>query len=550
MEFMVKFIRQLGTLVEQRSNTVAVLLLSLFFFQGYTAALNKSVTVDEFAHLPAGLYYLKTKQFDIYHHNPPLVKTLAALPLLFSPAHLPEDIKGRWAFGYAFMMQNTKRYQQLFQAGRTVILMMGVVLALLIFLFAERVFGTKPALLSLFVMAVSPNMLAHANLVTTDVGCALGIFATLFALWEFFQRPSGKMLCICGIVFGMAQLTKFSALVLIPALPLLMGVHWLYGKRNITPVRMLACFAAILTIGIAVINAGYLFKGSFDPIGTYSFRSSFFSSLQRALPSESPLPFPRDYLEGLDAQKYESDVSPVPVYLLGRLSSKGWWYYYPIALMVKTPLPVLILFGWLVGIVFHRRMKMEALYFHVFALTFIALYLFLFSGFVVNLGIRYLLPIFPFVFLLAGSVIHYIDEKQKVLVSVLSVWLAVSALMIYPHHIAYFNEAAGGAGNGHRILADSNLDWGQDLMFLKKYMDRHRLKSVYLSHFGLVEPAIYGIRYQHLPPVPVKGVIAVSVNHLLGISGWKKIEHLDWLRQRKPDDHAGYSIVIFRTEKG
>jgi len=176
--------------------------------------------------------------------------------------------------------------------------------------------------------------------------------------------------------------------------------------------------------------------------------------------------------------------------------------------------------------------------------------LFFFSSSVINLGIRYILPIYPLIFLLCGYVLKGISSKGKILLFGLLVWLIINTLLIYPHHLSFFNEFAGGPTQGYKYLADSNIDWGQDLIFLKQYLVKHNIDFIYLSHFGLVEPAVYGIDYKPLPPYPILGTVAISVNHLLGISAWKKIgESFKWLRELEPDDRVGYSILIYKIDK-
>jgi hypothetical protein len=151
---------------------------------------------------------------------------------------------------------------------------------------------------------------------------------------------------------------------------------------------------------------------------------------------------------------------------------------------------------------------------------------------------------------LCGYVLKEISLTGKILLFGLLVWLAINSLMIFPHHLSFFNEFTGGPTQGYKYLADSNIDWGQDLIFLKQYLVKHNMDFIYLSHFGLVEPAVYGIDYKPLPSYPILGTVAISVNHLLGISAWKKIgESFKWLRELEPDDRVGYSILIYKIDK-
>ncbi|MGA1842621.1 MAG: ArnT family glycosyltransferase [bacterium] len=533
--------------IDSKPKILLFMLLMIFFIHCYVSSFKNSVTADEFAHLPAGLLYWKTGDFRIYYQNPPLIKLMASFPLLFSPAELPNKFKGRWGLGYGFMIKNKDIYHLLFVLGRIVIILLSLFTAWLLFRFASETLGTKAALFSVFLFIFSPNIIAHSYLVTTDIGAALGIMAALYILWKFLNDPSPKLLLLCGIVFGLAQLTKFSTLILIPAFPVLIILNYFFGIKKLNLKKMILTILIIFFIGILIINSCYLFKGSFKPIYTYSFRSSFFMALASFTPEWLPIPYPKDYISGLDAQKYESDRRPVPVYLFGKLSPSGWWYYFLFAFFLKTPIPIIILFFWFISIYLYNLVQGKKDFFFIYIFTFIVMYLVSFSLSVINLGVRYILPIYPLIFLLSGYLIKQIGFKGKILLLALSIWLVINTSLIYPNHLSFFNEITGGFQNGYKYLADSNIDWGQDLISLKKYLYKNKIDSIYLSHFGLVDPQVYGIKYKPLPPYPVKGRIAISVNHLLGISPWKKTgESFSWLRELEPDDRAGYSILIYR----
>lgn len=547
MQYIKIILKNIDSFIDRKTKILLFLLLMIFFIHCYVSSFKNSVTADEFAHLPAGLLYWKTGDFRIYYQNPPLIKLMASFPLLFSPAQLPNKFQGRWGLGRGFMAKNKDIYHLLFVLGRIIIILLSLFTAFLLFIFASEVLGTKAALFSVFLFTFSPNIIAHSYLVTTDIGASLGILAALYILWKFLYHPSLKLLLLCGIVFGLAQLTKFSGLILIPAFPCLMILDYFFGMKNLNLKKTILSILIIFFIGILIINSCYLFNGSFRPINNYSFRNSSFLSLVSLTPEWLPVPFPKDYLSGLDTQKYESDRRPVPVYLLGNLSSSGWWYYFLLAFFFKTPIPILFLFFWFISVYLYNLIHGKKDFFFLYIFTFIAIYLVFFSLSVINLGVRYILPIYPLIFLLSGYLLKQIGLKGKILLFIISVWLIINTLCIFPHHLSFFNEFAGGPENGYKYLADSNIDWGQDLIFLKQYLDKNKIDSIYLSHFGLVDPEVYGIKYKPLPPYPIKGTIAISVNHLLGISPWKKTgNNFGWLRELEPDDSAGYSIFIYR----
>ena len=535
------------TWISYRPRTILFLLLFFFFIQGYSSSYLNSVTGDEFAHFPAGLFYWKTGNFEVYCQNPPLIKLIASFPLLFSDSNLPKRFMGRWGLGKGFMILNKDIYHLLFVRGRTMILLLTILMTWLLFIFASDIFGVRAAIFSVFLLTFSPNIMAYSYLITTDIGASFGILLALYVLWKYLHHSSYKMAVLCGIAFGIAQLTKFSSLILLPAFPILIGLYEVSEEKKIKVTKILSGMIIILLVGVLVINTGYLFHGAFTPMHDYSFHSHGFKAMQSFCPEWLPVPLPKDYMIGLDRQKFESDERPVKAYLFGRLSSKGWWYYYPVAFLFKTPIPILVIFLWVIWLNIIRVVNGKKDFFFIYIMTFIAIYFFFFSISVINLGIRYLLPIYPLILLLSGYLFEKLNHKKIISIAVLSIWLIMNMVMIYPHHLSFYNECAGGPDNGYRFLADSNIDWGQDLIFLKRYMQKHQLDFVYLSHFGLVDPAVYGIQYKSIPSRPTNGTIAISINHLLGIFGWKKDKHsIEWLKNYKSYDKAGHSILIYK----
>jgi hypothetical protein len=248
-------------------------------------------------------------------------------------------------------------------------------------------------------------------------------------------------------------------------------------------------------------------------------------------------------------------------YLMGRYSAHGWWYYYPLAFLIKTPLPLLLLGGLGLWVWWRDRgvaPRQELVFLLLPPLLLAAT--FLWGG--KDIGLRYLLPVYPFLCLLAGRALPCPGAAwRKYLLVGLCAWYAVGTLRIHPHHLSYFNELVGGPTNGYHYLVDSNLDWGQDLKGLKQYMDRQGIERIKLSYFGTVDPALYGLQYDWLPsfvlPVPpgiqaampATGLIAISATNLVGVylGGYGHgTELFAYLRRYAPIARIGYSIFVYR----
>jgi hypothetical protein len=244
---------------------------------------------------------------------------------------------------------------------------------------------------------------------------------------------------------------------------------------------------------------------------------------------------------------------------MGEFSLKGWWYYYLIALAIKTPvaLQVMLLLAIYTGLSQQRKMSF---YNCLFLLVPPSLLLIAISMVSVQLGLRYALPVLPFAFVFTGRLAQAIKPKGRLLLSataVLAIWYFVSSVHIYPHYLAYFNEYIGGPSNGYKYLVDSNLDWGQDLRGLKEYTERRGIEEVKLAYFGTAVPEYYGISYEPISDQDLaalkegrftRDVFAISATFLQGLYLPDDRDRYEWFRDRTPTAQIGYSILIYEVD--
>jgi hypothetical protein len=248
---------------------------------------------------------------------------------------------------------------------------------------------------------------------------------------------------------------------------------------------------------------------------------------------------------------------------MGQRSSTGWWYFFPATIALKTPIPLLLLGAG--ALVLHARRGGRSV-------VFVWLPLLFFLGLVmtrtINIGHRHVMPIYPFLFIAAGSAAGALWETtgrarrwaRGAVVALLG-WYAANALLVYPDYLGFFNEAVGGPRNGYRLLVDSNLDWGQDLPGLKKYMESHGIPRLKLAYFGTADPAYYGMNVDRLPgyqPPPPSvlvrsvrpgDVLAISATHLQGLYIEPGMDTLmEKLLAREPEAQVGHSILIYRAD--
>jgi 4-amino-4-deoxy-L-arabinose transferase-like glycosyltransferase len=538
-------------------------LLLMHYGLAASSLLQENPTVDEVLHLPAGISYWQTGSFRLYRHNPPLLKLWAALPAL---ALKPEteliyqsvrawraEYPSQATFGQYFQLYNAGQYLEIFTAARLVMPLFSVLGGLVVFRWSERLHGTLGGLLSLMLWCLCPNLLAHARLVTTDVGAtALGCAAT-YLFWRYLEAPSWPRALGAGVVLGLAQLTKFSALLLYGVLPLLWIVREAMDWRASAALvrgslaRRASQVACVILVSLLVIDAGYLFEGVGTPLGRFDFASRSFLTRPGEDPrwrnnssgnelidiswrhrvnrfrgtwlAGFPSPLPRHYLLGVDEQKLEADGVPVgwvdprapnpnqttgyPVYLDGQLRRTGWRDYYLKTLLYKLPEGTwaLVALAVLVGLA-GRRSRQSV--FNIFAISLVPVAMLLSISFLtdINLGLRYILPAFPYMCIGCGSLAAWAERQAGPLRR--AAWAAIAlplaaivaaAAWIHPHYLAYFNAASGGPSGGSAHLIDSNLDWGQDLVGLERWVASHPdALPIGVAYFGQISPQLFAAR--------------------------------------------------------
>jgi 4-amino-4-deoxy-L-arabinose transferase-like glycosyltransferase len=524
-----------------------------------------SVTHDEYWHLPVGLLSWKSGRFDYDDINPPLLRMWAALPLLFTAAETGSPPRGADSLvcGDRFLEANKANYNRFFLLGRSMIIALSVATGVVIAVWSRELFGRAASYLAVVLWAACPNVLAHASLVTTDLGTAFFFAATMYSLWRFARRPSWTWALLFGAALGLAQISKFTSLLLFP----LAAATWFIirsGNGERTARRTLALqWAAALVLCLFAWNAGYLFRGSFSTLGSYQFRSQALMGLHDRFSwlRWLPVPLPRDYLHGLDGQRHIMEGRH-PVFLDGDWDVDGYPHYYVMALVYKLPhsLQAMMLlaaaFVWRPGDVDRKGRTQVLLLLPVAGLVGLA------SLVGMQLGVRYVLPAFPFLVLFAGQAARWARWQEY---PARTICIAAAALLIplalryHPHHLAYFNELAGGPVNGRWHLLDSNLDWGQDLRAVNQFMAERRLKRIGLAYFGSVPPAAMGINYRLPPWDPAVGWYAVSVNFVQGRPHSVRapdgslhhavLDEYGYFRLLNPVARIGYSIDVYYVSK-
>lgn len=560
----------------------SVLILLLMFSLALTSMVQKAPTFDEQGFILRGLAYLRGyRQIRVGH--PLGLNALNAILLLDdSNVALPLDDPSWSGTSFhrpaeLFLWEIGNDVRHVMFLARLPSIWLGMLLAAVAGRWAWHISGHRwPGILALLFVALDPNILAHTRLATTDLGLTAFSLLGGYTLWRFLKKPTWMRAIVAGIAMGLLQNTKFTAGLFVPLFALVILIGWVQMWRDqirdkaandslfsVIPWRplllllLLYPLAAILTLWTAY---------GFD-IGVMPADLPMLSAL-----SGKTLPLSHHLEQLLDIGGRLSVGTPS--FLLGQYSDGGWWYYFPVAFLLKTPLPTLILVGWGTGalvyciIRYHRQeaclsaldisaLLVPALGYFTIALTTD-----------INLGYRHILPVLPYLIVFAAATISKLrfekDSNRSIIpATLLSFWLVIITLMIYPHFLSYFNLLAGGAQKGWHSLVDSNLDWGQDLDDLPGWMADNSVNEVWLSYFGEAHPEYYGIAYRGLdsfpprlmnpqarpffPADPAPGIYAISATNLQGVH-FTYHEQFAWFREQNPIDSLGNSIYLYQVE--
>ncbi len=581
-----------------RPGYLAVVLLGIHAALVGWGATRHSPSPDEVGHMGAGLHHWHTGTFDLYRVNPPLVRLLATAPVALlgarerdtevntHPFNRPEFFVGR-----DFVNDHRARAFWYFTLARWACLPLTLLGGYICYRWGRELYGPKAALLALALWCFSPMMLANAQMITPDTGAAaLGTLAC-YLFWRWFREPSWPRAYWMGVGLGLALLCKTSWILLLPLWPL----SWIVLRSTQRPLLHWRAWlseggqvACSFLLGLVLINVGYLFEGSFMQLGRYTFisqpltvardgqlKNRFTDTWAGAL----PMPVPRNFLSGIDVQRRDFERRYWS-YLGGEWRQEGWWYYYLYGLGVKWPLGnwlLLLLALCTVGLVKNRRSTWQDEVLMI--LPGVSLFALVSSQTGFNHHLRYVLPALPFAFIWIGRVAELSAIRKPLLSSAIMIalgWSIGTSLVVYPHSMSYFNELAGGPPNGHAHLVDSNIDWGQDLFYLKRWLEEHpEARPLGLVYFGFIDPRAADVEFS-LPargPTdeadltgpfaatlgPRPGWYAISVTLLRGYrfsvpDGKDGMVYLDkeyytYFLRFQPVARAGYSIYIYHLDQ-
>ena len=596
-------------------------------------AKNDSLIYDEDAHIPAGYSYLKTFDMRLNPEHPPMLKDLAAFPLLF--LHLNFDITkpfwnenandSQWDAGKDFLFNEGNDPDQIVFWTRLPIILIFILLALFIFKWTREISTLGAGLLAFILFTFDPNILGHNHYVTTDLGIAAFTTFVFYYFVKFLKDPSWKNVYWLAGFLTLVQMAKFSSVLIFPVFGLVLIVYSFtklarHPKDNTLKFKLLTFgeylgkFIIAFAISLVIVWIAYYF--------------TTFNMPKEKLPEITSFYFVKDNIQGIYAKKiifalnenafsrpmavyvfgifrvFQRVVGGNVTYLLGEVSTVGFYSYFPIVLFLKTPLPTMLLFFSALGIALYNLFRRFGKNTHekigllkrfadftrtrtteFLLLTFIFVYTVTSITGRLNIGLRHLFPMFPFIFILISKTIFSFIKKLRTkkqarlaygIVIALSVILILNTLCAYPSYVSYFNEFAGGPKNGYHYITDSNADWGQDLKRFKNWIEEYNhcamtkspdtcveykypveagkpIQKIRVDYFGMGNLDYYLGKYWEpwwAEKRPIEaGWYAISVEFLQQSTyDQRKLdnESYRWLKNKKPYYQIGTSILIYK----
>lgn len=525
---------------------IPTLLCLLFVGQCAWFINTQSLTNDEPLHIIAGLDAWKYHRFERWNDHPPLVFLLSTLPLLLNHADIHYVADARYMDGI------TPSPEAVAWGARSIIALLGVLLGVLLWITARRLFSEGAANFALALFAFSPSLIAHFSVSCNDGAVALITFVTALQVVYWRRTQSWRRTIALGLILGALIATKFSTpLIFAIALALVLVLkpdsvmfdprEWNWRKAF-----------ALVGIAFLFVWGVYFFhwtkvsvKNGFVTVTSPNRTKAATGDLHRPLNLTLYLPA-GEYLEGMGRVGRHLDIGH-PSFFLGQVSTdKGWKAYFPVVVLLKWPIVVLALFltAVVLGLVRRIRFPSDLLLFSIFpGFYFLTA---IFSK--VDLGERHILLVYPFALLFVASLWQFARQNRAIMVLLLALVVvnAADTLRYAPGYLSYFTPFVNPA-TSYKLLSDSNLDWGQGLLALRKYQAEHPNDPIHLDYFGTMDPSLYGIRYIPLPQNErASGTVVVSATYLSG-QLLKDPNSFHWLFQYPRVAILDHSLYVFQV---
>lgn len=571
-----KFIR----ILIRKEKIIFLALMLVLVLTSSLSMYNKSVAWDERCYIGQGLYLFNTGNFktDGFIYHGALSYYLNSLFLI--PLNIKTDAWSKdncWDIGNDIIFHSNYNHKTIVFLSRLPFVFIAVLLGFYVFKWAKELYGTPAGLFSLTLYSFSPNIIANSTMAMTDFASVAFMFIALYYFWKYIKHKKNIHVAATGIFVGLSSLSKLSGIYIFPVLLLLSlskSMKLLFTRFiKIIIILLIASFIIFLGYGFQIGTVASAFPEHYNSRvhelidEKFKYAESTRDSLY-LLYERLPLPAPT-YIAMIGDVAFSS-LEGRNGYLFGKISKPGDRpiYYFIVVFIVKSTLGFLALLA--LSVIFFSRCRKALI--DEFFLIIPSIFIFMvFSLNRFSFDIRHILLAYLLMFVFVGKLLNLkiINKKIHLVILLLPLLLhIISSLIVFPDYHAYFNEFVG-PSNGYKILLGSNVDTGSELINLKKFMDKNKIESIYLSYHGAVNPKEYGINYKYLPSAHFQfwvpeyeaykkdysdvtedcsrkhGWVAISVTNLKGLFLNNK-SCFDWLEKEQPVAKIGYSIFVYK----
>lgn len=506
-----------------------------------------SQTVDETPNIACGMQWLDKGRYDYGPFHPPLARIAIAIgPYLYGAR--AQGLPDRWKEGNA-VLNSARRPEKALKLARAGILPFFLIATAMVWLWSRRLFGDWGGVASVFVFTNLPPVLAHSAIATTDMAVAAGVITGLYAFTRWLDGPTALRSVLLGLAMAFAFLGKFSSVVFLGvSIAVIVVLYTIAERRLPRRIPLLAISAVVMFFAVWTVyrfSWGRITEPVLDDATSQGgLMSRVPVPLLKAF-AATPIPMP-EIPDGLWIV-HEHNLVGHAAYLLGDYRKSGWWYFFPVALAVKAPIAFLLLVALglvLIGPFDWRKWAPALCAIAMFAACMPAR---------LNIGLRYLLPMFPLLSIVAGGALVRLwpSRPGRIAAVVLAGWLSISVALAHPDYLAYFNEAA--SREPERFLVDSDLDWGQDVKRLCRKLKELKVPQINLAlHYSGDDSRLDLPPWEGLNPYqPVKGWVGISftrmktLGYMAAADSGKSESGFAWLDQYKPVTRVGKSILLY-----
>ena len=562
-------------LSSRSTNWIAVGIALAAALLAFASVWNDAIIIDEDPHIGAGYSYITQQDMRLNPEHPPLAKDLAGLALTplglnhdaFSTPAWTRDINGQWDFGRALIFNSGLSGQGndadlITRVAKIPAILLFALTGLFIFYWARKEYGPKAGLIAITLFLFSPTVMAHGRFVTTDIPAALGVVSATYFFLRWLKDSSRKNFWWAAVFFGIALLMKFSTVLLGPFFILL---TLLYNWKAVWKTFVIMLMGFVLVVWPVYAFHVWHYPPERQHHDTEDLLRSF-GNRTLADPvvwaSNKPLlRAPAQYGLGL-LMVVQRSAGGNTVYFRGNVTTSAGPTYFPIVYFIKEPLSwfALLLIALIAAFSKFKFQKpnIKEHVTEIAMLLWLAIYWFTSIRSTLNIGVRHLMPIYPFIIILvSGQVAQLRHRVARWAVYILLACFTYANLSIFPYYLTYFNHVAGGPTGGYRWVVDSNLDWGQDLKRFGRWTQDNNIKKIEFDYFGWADQRYYlGDRFVWLTAGKYKsaedfkarnqtdGWLAVSATFLQN----EATKQYSWLANREPVTVIGNSIFVYRIQ--